>query len=127
MVADGAIFNLPHPVLSDRSNQHAQPRLGWNRFVNVDSHKLVLNQLVSCELCQASAMDLTNTNNHPSLKHISPYRHLCAACLWAQLPELNNCCLTWWPSKLGLAKVGFFRFYRKHKTGKVQNVDFKGF
>jgi len=75
MVADRAVLNLPDPAVRDGRNRHAQVRLAWNRLVDVNSHELVTNLLLSCEFSQASAMDLMNTNKHPSLKTHSSAHH----------------------------------------------------
>ena len=64
VIADSAVFDLPDPVVGNRSNQHVQVRLAWNCVVDINSHELVTNQLVSRELRQASAVDLMKQIEH---------------------------------------------------------------
>ena len=71
MVADGAVFNLPHPAVEHWHNDDTQLWIARDLLVNVNSDKLGANQLLCCELRQSTAVNLTSTNKKTNTANIS--------------------------------------------------------
>jgi len=61
VITDGAVLNLPHPVVRHRRDNDTQLWFTRYRLIYVDSHKLRTSQLVCRELRQTSTVNLTHT------------------------------------------------------------------
>jgi len=65
MIADGAVFNLPHPVIHHWCNDDTQVWFTWNQLIDVNSRSLRTNQLMCSKFCQSPIVNLKNTCKTP--------------------------------------------------------------